>query len=275
VIFLTGNNLIHVFSEKDTVRSQIIDLLTSEYNLRAKQIHSRLVRKGCKTSYQATFKAINQLVDEGVVEKNDYGFRISLSWINSLKSFIKNIEIHYSDENNPLKRILLASRSSGNFFINIFSSIKEMDDFLFSFISQENGFCAFVKHPWFPLIHTQEIAKYSSSPKEEKIVFTSNETSLDKDCSRFLKKIGETVIHCDQTVSNFSFSIYGDYVVQAFFGKELTNYLDSVFSKYKKIRDIDLVDFNKNFFERQTKIPVTIVYDPFLAKSLRNWLYSL
>ena len=270
-----SNDSVQIFSNKDTVKFQVLSLLTSEYNLKAKQIHSRILRKGCKTSYQATFKAINQLLDEGILEKNEYGFRISLNWISSLKNFIKNIEIHYSDDDDPLKKILLASKSSGNFFINNFSSIKEMDEFLFSFISQENGFCAFVKHAWFPLIHTQEIANYSSSPKEEKIVFASNETALDKDCLGFLRKIGEKIVPCDRTVSHYSFSIYGNYVVQAFFSKELTSYLDSVFSKYKKIRDIDLVEFNKNFFEKQTKIPVTITYDPFLASSLREWLFEL
>jgi hypothetical protein len=270
-----SDSAIKAFSSKNTVKFQILNLLTSEYNLKAKQIHSRLSRKGCKTSYQATFKALNQLFNEGVVEKNDYGFRISLSWISSLKGFIKNIEVHYSDDNDPLRKILLASKSSGNCFVNVFNSIKEMDEFLFSFISNENGFCAFVRHPWFPLIHAQEIANYSSEPKDEKVVFSSNETQLDKDCMRFLKKIGEQVVPCNETTSNFSFSIYGDYVVQAFFDKEITDYLDSVFTKYKKIRDIDLVEFNKNFFEKTTKIPVTIIYNPALAKSLKNWLFSL
>jgi hypothetical protein len=265
----------NIFAGKDTVKFQILSLLISDYNLKAKQIHSRLLRKGCETSYQATFKAINQLLDSGIIDKNEFGFKISLKWINSLKSFIKNIEIHYSDDKDPLKKILLSSKNSGDSFVNIFSSIKEMDAFLFNFISQENGFCAFVKHPWFPLIHSDEIAKYSSSPKKEKIVFSSNETLLDKDCTRFLRNLGEQVIVCNKTLSNFSFSLYGDYVVQAFFSKELTNYLDSVFLKYKKIRDIDLVEFNKNFFEKQTEIKVIIIYNPFLVKILKKWLFEL
>lgn len=260
-----------LITNQETVKSKILKLLIHDYNLRPKQIHIRLTKEGVRSSYQATYKALMEMLDDKILEKNDYGFRISLMWVNNLKNFIKDIEIHYSTDNDPLKKIIHSSSADGCFLLTHFKSIKEMDEFLFSFISYDEGFLAFVKHPWFPLIHSKEIASYSSKQKIEKTVIFSNSTSLDKDCRRFFKKLGEKTPVCENFMPNQSFSIYGNYIVQAFFERELMKYLDKVFENTKKISDLDLVEFNKNFFEKQTTITTITIYNSILAQTLREW----
>jgi hypothetical protein len=48
-------------------------------------------------------------------------------------------------------------------------------------------------------------------------------------------------------------------------------YLDKVFENTKKLSNLDLVDFNNNFFEKQTTITTITIYNPLLAQTLREW----
>jgi len=259
--------------EGKKVKDLIIYILSFDFPLTVKQIHHKILKEhGLNVTYQAVHKTVLQLLGAGVLEKTEKNFRISPTWISSVKSFINNIELKYSKEKNLLKKLLYLSDSDSHVVVNKLNSIKELDDLLLSFMSQEKEFYSYVKHVWFPLIHTEKIIDYSSSTKTEKIVVCSDKYPLDKYCINYLKRLGEKVGVSKEFDDTYSFSIYGNYVVQSFFEKTLMDSLEEIYSKTQSIKKLDLVEFNKKFFDRKTEIILLTAYNPVLANFLKEKL---
>ena len=260
--------------EKKDTKNIIISVLLEEWPLSAKIIYNK-VRREKGITYQAIFKTLMEMVDKGIIARENKEYRINLKWVGDIKNFIKDVELRHSEKKDPLKDLIRLNYADGYFLMNKFSTVREMDEFLFKFIFKEENFYAFVKHPWFPLIHSKEMASYSCKPCSNKVVIFSNKTPLDKDCRIFFKKLGERTPVYEKFTPCYSFSIYGNYIVQGFFEKDLMENLDRIFRKTKSIRDLDLIDFNKNFFEKKTNIVFTTIYNPILAEHLKDWLIGL
>lgn len=82
-------------SSKDLV----VQILSREWPLTAKQIYNKLVRESGKSvSYQAVHKIVLQLVSDGVLLKEGKGYCLSELWIKDLKKSASLLEEKYSKQ---------------------------------------------------------------------------------------------------------------------------------------------------------------------------------
>lgn len=72
--------------ERDSTREDVLKILTRNFPLPLKKIHSALRTEQKRSlTLQATHKALRSLMDEGIVLHDEDGYRISLSWALSQK----------------------------------------------------------------------------------------------------------------------------------------------------------------------------------------------
>ena len=94
----------NIFPGKST-KSLIIGILSKNWPLSLKEIHSSIKRlEPKKLTYQAVFKAVNELVEEKVIIKNGKEYLINKEWINEIKTFGNFLEKSYQEndkENKP------------------------------------------------------------------------------------------------------------------------------------------------------------------------------
>ncbi len=79
-----------------STKQKIIDLLSNEWPLSAKQIHEKLQRQyATDISYQATHKTLKELEEEKTISKESKGYKLEIEWIQKSKSLLEKIEKKY------------------------------------------------------------------------------------------------------------------------------------------------------------------------------------
>ncbi len=134
-------------------KQEIIQLLGTDWPLSAKQIHHR-ISKHKEITYQATFKSLQELIRDKVIDKANRGYKLNHQWIKDLSQFGSNLDKIYSESSSERSRVEIsaASTSEKNAFIagrevasKVISQIKTFKDkvklaLLFVSISYEDSF---------------------------------------------------------------------------------------------------------------------------------------
>lgn len=106
-------------------KSIILKALSRNSDLTVKEIYNWVSRFGNKSiSFQAVFKVVKSLVADGVLVENNKKYSISISWLNSQKSFLSSVE-----------SFLLSSPSKNISNSYSFSSLSSFRDFFISYLS--------------------------------------------------------------------------------------------------------------------------------------------
>lgn len=86
----------HVFTKNKSTKDAIIEILSSEWPLSLKRIHNKIGKRyNLGITYQATHKAVNELVEGGALKKESREYQLSVNWINRIESFGKKLREDY------------------------------------------------------------------------------------------------------------------------------------------------------------------------------------
>jgi len=87
--------------KENTVAETIITILMEEWPLSTRGLFCRLNKYSTRTcSLQATYKAINQLHSNNIIEKNERFYRINENWLLQINKISENLIHKY--ELNPV-----------------------------------------------------------------------------------------------------------------------------------------------------------------------------
>lgn len=104
--------------QDNNTKQEIIQILGGDWPLSAKQIHHRL-SKHKEISYQAAFKALQELILDKVIDKENRGYKLSHQWIKDLSKFSLDLDLRYNDHSlgKPKVEISVAYTTEKNAFI--------------------------------------------------------------------------------------------------------------------------------------------------------------
>lgn len=84
----------------NSTKEKILGILLSEWPLTAKKVYYRLKKDhSLSLSYQATYKALNELKEEKILEKIDNGYKINKDWAEQLGDFSKKVKDELGNTN--------------------------------------------------------------------------------------------------------------------------------------------------------------------------------
>ena len=94
----TTSESLYLNEKGKTVKAIIVQIISREWPLKTKQLHQLLKKEhGMSVTYQAVHKAANQLVQEGVLRKEEKGYQMDEKWIGKIENTSKNIALNYSE----------------------------------------------------------------------------------------------------------------------------------------------------------------------------------
>ncbi|MFH1895728.1 MAG: hypothetical protein ABIJ74_04115 [archaeon] len=115
-------------SRDEGIRNKIVEVLTDEWPLTAKQIYNRLQRSyGVSVSYQAVHKQLKLMLEEKMLLKNQANYSISEEWLQKIQ---KNIGLMAERIKGTSKGINLAEMNEGESVNLSFNGILELGWFL-------------------------------------------------------------------------------------------------------------------------------------------------
>lgn len=234
-------------------KDKIIFILKKTPKLTTKQIFSKLKSYEWNYSYQSVHKILKELVDDNIITRKNNSYSLSELWLKDLKNFLNDTKIR--------------KEKIGSTIIHTFSSISELDKYLFDFgkeFDKKSGKSDKVyweaNHYWWPIAYSKEmydtIIKREENHISEKIFLSKN--PLDKWCADYYKKLGVKVKYKLWVDGPKYFAIYKKTRLEIILPEQIEFKLDRFFSKVKSFEDIDLRKFYRSILNKRTKIKVIL-----------------
>jgi len=268
--------------EKAATKDYVITVLGYDWPLSVKKIFNLIKKRyGYNVTYQAVFKAVNELVASGVVDKKQEGYQINLRWLKNLHSYTEVIETNYYTKDR-LKLIegIKDAKKEGSINILTFETFFDVEKYLYylqkHYILSSKGkevVCAHHAHEWRPLFYLR--AEYNWIRKliglgHKTYVLCAGNTLIDKWCSDFYKSIGCHIKLNVNCASTCELMVFGDIVIQVYLPSIIRDEMEKEFSRTKDINRIDQKGLVESIFEKKTDIKVIINNDHEIAEQIRK-----
>ena len=263
--------------QKGGTKDLIIELLSREWPLSAKEIHNRLKREhSSECSYQATHKLLNQLAEEKVVVKEGKNYGLDKGWIKNLKNLGSDLEEKYLRNvgTNALKK--LEEQGAANVTVNgILETSKFILEGLAYLPNPEKKPNFFLWRNVYSIIGLGDsdyaaIAKHFGS--EEWYAVASEDNLMDRMFADTLSKYGVKNIldvkDCATTLNDTI--VVGDYVATLWYPPEFRGpwYLQN--KEPKNLTDFDLREHLNKMRNVKAEINFVVVKNAGLAEQIRR-----
>ncbi|VVB80397.1 Uncharacterised protein [uncultured archaeon] len=270
-------------TKKDsTTKDKIISILGYEWPLSARKIFFLLKKKDqFSGTYQAVYKAIQEMCEDSILKKNKTEYQLNLEWIKKIHDETEMIRVNYYAIQ---KATILEGNDSSEIKILAFKNWFDVEKYLYylqkkailnSNREEEIFFCH--SHEWRPMFYLR--AEYNWLRKlqtegHRTYTLCSGNTVIDKKMAEFYTSAGNKIKLGASYSEEFETMIYSDYVINVYIPLELRETLNKYFKSIKSISEIDYVYLIKNVFEKETNIKVVINKDKNLATEIKKQLLS-
>jgi hypothetical protein len=268
--------------EKASTKDYVITVLGYDWPLSIKKIFNLIKKRyAYKSTYQAVFKAVGELLADGVIEKKQEGYQINLKWLKNLHGYTEVIETnYYTKDRLQLIEGIKEARKEGSINILTFETFFDVEKYLYYLqkhyilaTKAKEIVCVHHSHEWRPLFYLR--AEYNWIKKlsglgHKTYVLCAGHSLLDKWCADFYKSIGCSIKLGANCASTCELMVFGDSVIQIFLPSTLREGMDKEFSRIKSMNNISLKALAENIFEKKTEIKVIINTDKEIAEQIRK-----
>ncbi|MBI2675430.1 MAG: hypothetical protein HYX24_03160 [Candidatus Aenigmarchaeota archaeon] len=258
-----------------TVRDSIIYILSNEWPLSAKKIYNRVRQNGHHVSYQAVHKNLQELITNGILEKESGEYKLDLLWIKQVKEFTNKIENHYTDKSKPVVEQFFTGKETTATFDNLFEFFDFMIDFLARFSQNRNDIYVHFYHLWWSLSFVGEmyirfknmVNSYNSATiicrhdtPADRLIFDHYNSFIP---NARIKYYVDCAKDCDIFVS-------GDYIAQIFFTDECRKKIDYAYRIMKETKSDSLNKLLETLFFEKTSITLLVNRNSSLAGQIKK-----
>jgi hypothetical protein len=253
----------------ESTKNLILQELSNQWPLNLKKIYS-IVRHSSKKalSYQAVYKAVKELQEEGILSKQEKKYLISPLWVEKSGEFIDKLaEAYRKNDLTKGKKIQELN----------FNSLSEAWDFLMSklntdFFGESNEAFVQIRRFFIYPLSKEDITRIKEFTSKKKLyIICRANSAIDKMAASFLTSLGAQVITGLECSRPTNILVYGDCVINTFVLKEnerakLTDY-------YKGTKDMNIAKTNifKSFgsiFFKKMKVKLIINRDPYVLNDV-------
>jgi len=259
---------INISSNKST-KDLIIDILSKEWPLSARKIYSAITKDhNLSISYQATHKALKELLQQNVIVKNQNNYQLHTDWINKLNEFGQRVKKDYENNTGETKNVQKL----------VFKAPVDFIKFHFEFLGKlvetygKVNFVFFCRHMILspPLaISGEEYNRLKQlSKKFNWTIVSGSATPFDKWASKYWKRLGVKVKLGAEIPTNSMLIVNNDYVVDVRLSKKSREEWDKLVNTSK---DFDIKSMTEVLLSEKSRMIVFITKDKELADMLRDY----
>ncbi len=272
----------NIDSKDVTVKDLIIVLLSEQWPLTPRKVHIQIQKRFAKScSYQAVYKALNELMQNNVVYKREEGFSLNIKWLKNVQQFTKSTETRYfTKEQHSFIHGLKKSKQEGGISILTFENLFDLEKYLY-YLQKEyligskkkKTICYHHRHEWRPLFYMR--AEYNwirkiNEIKHDYYILCFGKTPIDKFCERFYKRTDANIRVGVNVASTCELVVIDDLVVEVYLPFTITKAMDKEFARVKDISGIRPSYMIREIFEKVDDIQVVIKRDNNIAKQIKE-----
>lgn len=265
-------------------KDMILSILALEYPLTAKQLTNKIRKQfGSTVTFQAVYKAANQLIEGSILEKEGMQIKISKGWIRDAKSFIDGLQKRYLEDAKPGT----AALASENVQVYEIDNLIDLDKFWIGICEswyddpalEDDKVVQLCGHAWYVLgqleneeeclrnIHNHGLKFYTLVDGDDYLDRWSGKYYTDWGFEYRTKRKGGSEHH------NHYYVVYADMIIETVYPERLARDLDEIYRRVKDIKDLDLNQVIK-ILRRKEKLKITVMKNKPLASQLREGILS-
>lgn len=264
--------------EASEAKEQIIGILAEQFPLTAKRLYNLMKKRYMSgTTYHAVYKQLRELVKKGVVVKNGTQYRLSEEWMVNTRRFLSTVENNYAAEKlngASVDCVRLLSFKSQTDFYNFIESMR--NNFIRENKSKEILWV--VNHAWGPLFFMNSAAESIKEAKKNGIKFymcIRGGSMLDKVVADFYKSMNiKHVTYNIGSKNNYSIYIYGNELILVDHPQDVSEQIDVVFKRTKKMSDINLGRLYQCVMQKEQPVQAIIVKNRRFVERYKNTIKS-
>lgn len=270
-------------SMSGSTKDQIINILSYDWPLSIKKIYLFLKKRYARNvTYQAVYKAINQMLQEKILIKAKEGYQLNIEWVKGIHNQTEIIRVNYFSEQHAA--LFDNTSDSDAIRVFIFKTWFDVEKYLYylqkNYVlksKEKQTICVHHAHEWRPLFYLR--AEYNWIKQLSKFghrVFTlcSENSEVDKWSAEFYGSIGGNIKLGERCAETCEMVVFSDLIIQVYIPLELRDELDRELRKMKSIKEVNCASLIKNIFEKETEIKVVINRDKNLASQLKKQTLS-
>lgn len=262
------------------VKDMIMGALTYEYPLSLSKLTNMIKKQyASSVTFQGVRRAVNSLVEDGVLVKQGKQYSISKIWITKLKKFADELHDSYFQKNFGVLKI----ESLGeNIKIYTFDNLIDVDKFwnkiIFQWFKEDSGKAKYYvqkfRHMWPVLGQLGEETQILEDIKNYKLKFYTlvyANTRLDEWCKKYYADLGfyYNIDKKHETDITNYFSVYGDYIIQSSYPVALAKEIDHIYEKTTDFSSFNVADLIR-VLRKKSEIQIMVQKNSLLANQLRQ-----
>ena len=264
------------------IKDLIIDILSFEWPFTLSQLHYKITKDyHCSVSCQATYKAIVELMNEGVLSKQEKHYRINLNWVEKLKEFSTQIEKNYKGhEKTPLMEGVLKVKTENNVTIMTFNSLLDLDKMWLNIKKEyykeravENEVTFWEgNHCWWLLVYPDLEYSEMELLRKKKVgdfVIVHNANPLDITAKKFYDQAGIKFMFVKNNVES-DMTVFGDTIMQVRLPEQLRKKMDEIYLKCKNPSEVDVHTLLKDVLTKNLQINLVLTKNKEIAAQLKQ-----
>jgi hypothetical protein len=270
-----------------STKGVILEILTNEFPLSAKQIHARVNRLGSKMSYHGVYSSLSEMVDNSIIIKSRSNYELSRKWINDTSFAIEKLKTKH------IISPVLSDLKQGDVRTIILPSYKDYVKFVRSYMhhfietsnpKDNNKIFWLVKHATRGVYNTDTNAKVAEILRKKNIdlhVAVAGNTTMDK-----IVKVSEEAMGLKMMRLNIpnqfgmSISIYNDVAICAIVSQREEEMMNKLYEESNSIKGnifkvLEHMAKITNYLSvMKDPVKVLVVKNPELVKSYRDYILS-
>ncbi len=268
--------------KQSTTKDYVITILGYDWPLSIKKIFNiSKKRYAHKVTYQAVFKAVNELLEDGVIDRKEDGYQINMEWLKQIHRYTESVETNYYTKNRlALIEGIKDARKEGNINVLTFETFFDVEKYLYylqkHYILSAKGkeaVCVHHAHEWRPLFYLRAEYNWMRSLRKAghcTFILCAGNTLVDKWCADFYRASECKVKLGANCASPCEMIVFGDIVIQVYLPSIIKEGMDRAFTKVEDLRKLNTKLLVEQVLEKKTEIKVMINKDPDLAEQIRK-----
>ncbi|MBI4020453.1 MAG: hypothetical protein HY367_03910 [Candidatus Aenigmarchaeota archaeon] len=258
-----------LFPVSSSTKEQIIAVLSGEWPLSARKVYTRLLKKhNISLTYQAVHKALRELTESSILEREGTGYRLAEAWIAHLGNFSQKMKdeydsVHVARETRALHRFVFTKHSDFvRFHLDLARKLLES--------GKQVKMTFHMRHVIYPflLLAVEEHGKFKELlGKSEWVILSKNATAMDEWCAKYWRRLGVKVTLGADVATNSILIVTNDYITDARLPKKALGAWDKLFESVN-VKNFDANRMNEIILEQKFETVATVFRDRKIADML-------
>ena len=265
--------------EHKRAKDLVISVLAMRHPLSSKKAYNEIkIRYGYSVTYQAVHKTIAQLLEQGILVKEDMEYSINMQWIDEISNFVDRLKESY-ETHKKYPFGVIDMQTSENMQMIVFNNFLSAELFNLRLVDKycsnpknKAPFCAHVQHikrPIFQSGQAYETLKIFKKTKMGKYVLVQGNTLLDRWCVNFYNGVSNYRLGVDIAKDHETY-IFGDTFTHLYIPAKLCKKVDFVYNNAKTMSDVKMPKIYNSIYEKNFKVQLLIYKNPEIAEQLRD-----